>query len=148
MAYTRVRRRKCMSEINVVPYIDITFVLLVIFMVTAPLFHRGVEVELPSAPAEQLEKKYKNQEPLIISVDQAGQVFVNKADSPKDPVPDDLFRNQIREILSKEQGSPIYVRGDKNVDYGRVITVMVMLQDAGVDNVGLITDPTVEEFEN
>ena len=148
MAYTGIRRRKRMSEINVVPYVDVTFVLLVIFMVTAPLFHQGVEVELPSAPAEQLEKTDENQEPLIVSVDQAGQVFVNKADSPKEPVPDDLFRNQIREILSKEQGSPIYVRGDKNVDYGRVVTVMVMLQDAGADNIGLITDPTVEEFEN
>lgn len=148
MAYTGIRRRKRMSEINVVPYVDVTFVLLVIFMVTAPLFHQGVEVELPSAPAEQLEKTDENQEPLIVSVDQAGQVFINKADSPKEPVPDDLFRNQIREILSKEQGSPIYVRGDKNVDYGRVVTVMVMLQDAGADNIGLITDPTIEEFEN
>ncbi|MCZ6564905.1 MAG: protein TolR [Gammaproteobacteria bacterium] len=148
MAYTGIRRRKRMSEINVVPYVDVTFVLLVIFMVTAPLFHQGVEVELPSAPAEQLEKTDENQEPLIVSVDQAGQIFVNKADSPKEPVPDDLFRNQIREILSKEQGSPIYVRGDKNVDYGRVVTVMVMLQDAGADNIGLITDPTIEEFEN
>lgn len=148
MAYTGIRRRKRMSEINVVPYIDVTLVLLVIFMVTAPLFHQGVEVELPSAPAEPLEKTDENQEPLIVSVNQTGQVFVNKADSPKDPIPDDLFRNQIREILSKDKGSPIYVRGDKDVDYGRVVTVMVMLQDAGAEGVGLITDPTVEEFDN
>ncbi len=148
MAYTGIRRRKRMSEINVVPYIDVTLVLLVIFMVTAPLFHQGVEVELPSAPAEPLAKTDENQEPLIVSVNQTGQVFVNKADSPKDPIPYDLFRNQIREILSKDQGNPIYVRGDKNVDYGRVVTVMVMLQDAGADNVGLITDPIPEEFDN
>lgn len=146
MAYTGIRRRKRMSEINVVPYVDVTFVLLVIFMVTAPLFHQGVEVELPSAPAKQLEKTDENRGPLIVSVNQAGQVFVNKADSPKQPIPDELFRNQIRKILSKEQGSPIYVRGDKNVDYGRVVTIMVMLQDAGAENVGLITDPTIEEF--
>ena len=146
MAYTGIRRRKRMSEINVVPYVDVTFVLLVIFMVTAPLFHQGVEVELPSAPAKQLEKTDKNRGPLIVSVNQAGQVFVNKADSPKQPIPDELFRNQIRKILSKEQGSPIYVRGDKNVDYGRVVTIMVMLQDAGAENVGLITYPTIEEF--
>ncbi len=148
MAYTGIRRRKRMSEINVVPYIDVTLVLLVIFMVTAPLFHQGVEVELPSAPAEPLAKTDENQEPLIVSVNQTGQVFVNKADSPKDPIPDDLFRNQIREILSKDQGNPIYVRGDKDVDYGRVVTVMVMLQDAGAGNVGLITDPIPEEFDN
>ena len=148
MAYTGIRRRKRMSEINVVPYVDVTLVLLVIFMVTAPLFHQGVEVELPSAPANPLEKTDENQGPLIVSINQAGQIFVNKADLPKDPITDNQFRNQIREILSKEQGNPIYVRGDQNVDYGRVVTVMVILQDAGAENVGLITDPTVEEFEN
>ena len=148
MAYTGIRRRKRMSEINVVPYVDVTLVLLVIFMVTAPLFHQGVEVELPSAPANPLEKTDENQGPLIVSINQAGQIFVNKTDSPKDPIADNQFRNQIREILSKERGNPIYVRGDKNVDYGRIVTVMVMLQDAGAENVGLITDPTIEEFEN
>ena len=146
MAYTGIRRHKRMSEINVVPYIDVMLVLLVIFMVTAPLFHQGIEVNLPSAPSKQLDKTDENQEPLIISINQAGQVFANKTDSPEQPIPDNLFGNQIREILSKEQGSPVYVRGDKNVDYGRVVTVMVMLQDAGAENVGLITDPTVEEF--
>ena len=147
MAYTGIRKRKRMSEINVVPYIDVMLVLLVIFMVTAPLFHQGVEVDLPSAPAKQIEKSDENQEPLIISINQAGQVFVNKANSPEEPIPDGLFRNQITEILSKEKGNPIYVRGDKNVDYGRVVTVMVMLQDAGAENVGLITDPTLDEFD-
>ncbi len=148
MAYTGIRKRKRMSEINVVPYIDVTLVLLVIFMVTAPLFHQGVEVDLPKAPAEQLKKTDENQEPLIISVNQRGQIFVNKAESPEEPIPDGLFRNQIREILSKGQGNPIYVQGDKNVDYGRVVTVMVMLQDAGAENVGLITDPTVDGFDS
>jgi biopolymer transport protein TolR len=144
MAYVGIKRRKRMAEINVVPYIDVTLVLLVIFMVTAPLFHQGVEVDLPSAPAKPLEKTDENQEPLIISVDRAGQIFVNKSDTPSDPVADELFRNQIEVILSKEP-SPIYVRGDNGVDYGRVVTVMVMLQEAGAENVGLITDPTVSD---
>lgn len=144
MAYTALGRRKRMSEINVVPYIDVMLVLLVIFMVTAPLFHQGVEVELPSAPAKPLEKKDENQEPLIISVDRNGQVFVNKSDTPSQPVADADFRNQIEEILSKES-SPVYVRGDNGVDYGRVVTVMVMLQAAGAENVGLITEPIAEE---
>ena len=144
MAYTALGRRKRMSEINVVPYIDVMLVLLVIFMVTAPLFHQGVEVELPSAPAKPLEKKDENQEPLIISVDRNGQVFVNKSDTPSQPVADEQFRNQIEEILSKET-SPVYVRGDNGVDYGRVVTVMVMLQAAGAENVGLITEPVAEE---
>lgn len=148
MASTGTRRRRYMSEINVVPYIDVTLVLLVIFMITAPLFHQGVEVELPKAPAKQLEKTEENQNPLIISVDRFGRVFVNKSESPKQPVSDQSFRNQIRKILSKEHDSPVYVRGDKSVDYGRVVTVMVMLQDAGAENVGLITDPAVEKSEN
>ena len=146
MAYTAIGRRKRMSEINVVPYIDVMLVLLVIFMVTAPLFHQGVEVELPSAPAKPLEKTDENQEPLIISVDRKGQIFVNKSDTPDKPLADGQFRNQIREILSKDS-SPVYVRGDNNVDYGRVVTVMVMLQSAGAENVGLITEPTAEEAE-
>ena len=144
MAYTAIGRRKRMSEINVVPYIDVMLVLLVIFMVTAPLFHQGVEVELPSAPAKPLAKKDENQEPLIISVDRNGQVFVNKSDTPSQPIVDEEFRNQIEEILSKDR-SPVYVRGDNGVDYGRVVTVMVMLQAAGAGNVGLITEPVAED---
>lgn len=146
MAYTALARRKRMSEINVVPYIDVMLVLLVIFMVTAPLFHQGVDVELPSAPAKPLDKTDENQEPLIITVDRNGQIFVNKSDTPDESVADELFRNQIREILSKES-SPVYVRGDNGVDYGRVVTVMVMLQSAGAKNVGLITEPVVEEVD-
>ena len=146
MAYTALGRRKRMSEINVVPYIDVMLVLLVIFMVTAPLFHQGVEVKLPSAPARPLDKTDENQEPLIISVDSNGQIFVNKSETPSEPVADELFRNQIREILSKES-SLVYVRGDKDVDYGRVVTVMVMLQSVGAENVGLITEPIAEEVD-
>jgi biopolymer transport protein TolR len=118
MAYVGIKRRKPMAEINVVPYIDVMLVLLVIFMVTAPLFHQGVEVDLPSAPAKPLEKIDENQEPLIISIDRSGQVFANKSDTPSEPM------------------------GDNGVDYGRVVTVMVMLQAAGAENVGLITEPT------
>lgn len=147
MASTGPRRRKYMAEINVVPYVDVTLVLLVIFMITAPLFHEGVEVELPKAPAKQLEKIEKNQNPLIVSVDRFGQIFVNRSDSPKRPVADDSFRNQIQELLSDKQDDLVYVRGDKDVDYGRVVSVMVMLQDAGAENVGLITDPAAEKAE-
>ncbi len=147
MASTGPRRRRYMAEINVVPYVDVTLVLLVIFMITAPLFHEGVEVELPKAPAKQLEKIEKNQNPLIVSVDRFGQIFVNRSDSPKHPVADDSFRNQIKELLSDKQDDLVYVRGDKDVDYGRVVSVMVMLQDAGAENVGLITDPAAEKTE-
>ena len=147
MASASTRRRKYMSEINVVPYVDVTLVLLVIFMITAPLFHEGVEVELPAAPAKQLEKIEKNQDPVVVSVDHLGQIFVNRSDSPKRPVADESFRNQIREMLSDKPDELVYVRGDRNVDYGRVVSVMVMLQDAGAENVGLITDPAAEKTD-
>ena len=147
MASASTRRRKYMSEINVVPYVDVTLVLLVIFMITAPLFHEGVEVELPAAPAKQLEKIEKNQDPVVVSVDRLGQIFVNRSDSPKRPVADESFRNQIREMLSDKPDELVYVRGDRNVDYGRVVSVMVMLQDAGAENVGLITDPAAEKTD-
>ena len=147
MATASTRRRKYMSEINVVPYVDVTLVLLVIFMITAPLFHEGVEVELPAAPAKQLEKIEKNQDPVVVSVDRLGQIFVNRSNSPKRPVADESFRNQIREMLSDKPDELVYVRGDRNVDYGRVVSVMVMLQDAGAENVGLITDPAAEKTD-
>ncbi|MCY4421248.1 MAG: protein TolR [Gammaproteobacteria bacterium] len=147
MASASTRRRKYMSEINVVPYVDVTLVLLVIFMITAPLFHEGVEVELPAAPAKQLEKIEKNQDPVVVSVDRLGQIFVNRSDSPKRPVADESFRNQIRKMLSDKPDELVYVRGDRNVDYGRVVSVMVMLQDAGAENVGLITDPAAEKTD-
>ena len=147
MASASTRRRKYMSEINVVPYVDVTLVLLVIFMITAPLFHEGVEVELPAAPAKQLEKIQKNQDPVVVSVDRLGQIFVNRSDSPKRPVADESFRNQIRKMLSDKPDELVYVRGDRNVDYGRVVSVMVMLQDAGAENVGLITDPAAEKTD-
>ena len=147
-SYTGTRRRARISEINVVPYVDVTLVLLVIFMVTAPLFHQGVEVELPDAPAKPLEKEEENQEPLIVSINQAGQVFVNKAGLPDKPFADEAFRDRIREILSNEQDGVVYVRGDQNVDYGRVVAVMVMLQEAGAKNVGLLTHPVGRKAEN
>lgn len=147
MASPGTRQRRYMAEINVVPYVDVTLVLLVIFMITAPLFHEGVEVELPRAPAKQLEKIEKNQNPLIVSVDRFGQIFVNRSDAPKRPVADESFRNQIGELLSDKKGDLVYVRGDRNVDYGRVVAVMVMLQDAGAENIGLITDPAAEKAE-
>ncbi len=145
---TGINQRKRISEINVVPYIDVTLVLLVIFMVTAPLFHQGVEVELPDAPAKPLEKETENQEPLIVSINRTGQVFINKARSPDKPFADEVFRNQVREILSNEEDGAVYVRGDQNVEYGRVVAVMVMLQEAGAENVGLLTNPAERKSKN
>ena len=141
MAQNRNHRRKPMSQINVVPYIDVMLVLLVIFMVTAPLFHQGVEVQLPQAPSDPIEELMKDQEPLIVSVDKVGNVYVNKASNPSQAVPMEEFSQIIQGILSQESGLSTYVKGDTDVDYGKVVKVMVALQSAGVADVGLITQP-------
>lgn len=140
-------RRKPMSEINVVPYIDVMLVLLVIFMVTAPLTTQGVEVDLPSADSAPLPNE---EEPLVVTVNADGEIFVNTGM----PRPGALgtratiysLLDQAERILGVRPELPVYVRGDEVVPYGEVIRVMSVLQRAGAASVGLITDP-VESFE-
>ena len=126
-----------MSEINVVPYIDVMLVLLIIFMVTAPLLQLGVEVELPNAPAETLSGE-TDQKELVVVVDRHGQFYVNQE---RRPISDDEFTDTVAALLSKDPDLPVYVRGDQGVNYGRVVTAMVILQHAGAQGVGLITEP-------
>jgi biopolymer transport protein TolR len=132
------KKRRAMSEINVVPYIDVMLVLLIIFMITAPIVQQGVEVELPklaanSLPPEQLE-------PVILTVSKTGDYYLNIGDNLKKPVTDDVVRQRIALVLKQKPETPVLVRGDKNVDYGSVTTAMVLLQAAGVEKVGLMTD--------
>jgi biopolymer transport protein TolR len=132
------RQRKLMGEINVVPYIDVMLVLLIIFMVTAPLLSQGIKVDLPRAAAEPIEPD--NLEPLILSVDPAGQFFLNLGD---DRAP--LAGEQVLQIagaaLSREPERPVLVKADKAVAYGRVVEGMVLLQQAGARKVGFVTQP-------
>lgn len=133
------QRRRPMAEINVVPYIDVMLVLLVIFMVTAPLLSQGVQVELPSAAAEPL--KQDEPEPLVVIVDAEGRYFLNAGDDTKSPLSADKLKSQVSRVLRRRPATPVYVRGDHRVDYGQVVTAMVLLQQAGVENVGLMTEP-------
>ena len=138
LAYSKRTRKKPVSEINVVPYIDVMLVLLVIFMVTAPLLAQGVHVELPDAPAKALAPDTKD--PLIVSVDAEGQYFFNAAEDPNKPIaPGDLV-TLVAAQLKIDKDRPILVKGDKNVSYGAVVSVMALLQQAGVPHVGLITE--------
>ncbi|MGV6826133.1 MAG: protein TolR [bacterium] len=128
-----------MSEINVVPYIDVMLVLLIIFMITAPLLTQGVKVNLPKAAAETLEEEAKR--PLVVSVDAAGEYHITYDDDRTRKVnADDLLHNAAA-ILSRSPDIPVLVKGDKDVDYGRVVEAMVILQAAGAPSVGLLTDP-------
>ena len=130
-------RRKRMSEINVVPYIDVMLVMLVIFMVTAPLLTQGVKVELPQAASQNIETK--GQEPLIVSVDQQGRFFLNIGDKPDQPVNAKNLTTRIQAVLRHRQDNTVYVKGDRNVPYGEVVQVMALLKESGGEHVGLVT---------
>lgn len=136
------KKRRLMGEINVVPYIDVMLVLLIIFMVTAPLLTQGVQVELPRAAAENLPPDDK--EPIVVTVNRAGELFLNLGESPKQPIDDKLLVAQVSKVLRNRPDTPVMVKGDNAVDYGSVVHAMTLLQQAGAPNVGLVTDPPGE----
>ncbi len=132
-----------MSDINVVPFIDVMLVLLVIFMITAPLLTQGVKVELPKTQAKAMMEKQK--EPLIVTVDAEGKFYFNLADKPSQAIPPQTLSHLVTTQLAgqtAEQQRPVLVRGDKNANYGKVVEAMVLLQQAGAKSVGLITQPS------
>jgi biopolymer transport protein TolR len=131
-----------MAEINVVPYIDVMLVLLIIFMVTAPLLKQGVEVDLPQAPAKALD--VNSPEPVVISVDVEGRTFLNISPTPDSPLQELVLIEQIQSALAADKLRPVMVRGDRNGVYQNVIAVLVALQAAGIDTVGLVTEPGEE----
>ena len=133
-------RKRMMSEINVVPYIDVILVLLIIFMITAPLITQGVKVELPNAPADVLPPS--DAEPVVVTVDELGKVYIDVGENPDETLADQLLVARVAAVLRYKPGTRILIRGDKSVPYGRVVEIMAMLQGAGVKNVGMITDPT------
>ena len=139
MAQTAYRRRKLVAEINVVPYIDVMLVLLIIFMVTAPLLQQGVDVDLPTAPANPL--AVDSPEPIVISVDKAGLMYLNIASAPESSIDATSLVEQVRKALSKQPKRPVMVRGDANGPYQNVVRTLVLLQQANVESVGLVTDP-------
>lgn len=141
--------RRPISEINVVPFIDVMLVLLVIFMITTPLLTQGVKVNLPQTQAKALPPDQK--EPLIVTVDEKGNYFLNIASKPNQPITPQMLSHLVSTQLAGAQGSeqrPVLVRGDKNANYGKVIDAMALLQQAGAKSVGLITHPAKEEKLN
>lgn len=132
------KKRRAVCEINVVPYIDVMLVLLIIFMITAPIVQQGVEIELPKLSANSLPPD--QQEPVILTISKTGDYYLNIGDNLKKPVSDDVVIQRITLVLKKKPQTPVLVRGDKDVDYGSVTTAMVLLQSAGVEKVGLMTE--------
>ena len=131
-----------MAEINVVPYIDVTLVLLIIFMVTAPLLQTGVEVELPQAAAKTLAPNEPL--PLIITIDAGGALLLDTGNQTDTPVAAEDLPGRVQAALASQPGLPVLIRGDQQVAYGRVVTVMAALKQAGVPSVGLMTRPPDE----
>lgn len=133
------QRRKPMGEINVVPYIDVMLVLLIIFMITAPMLTQGVKVELPQVEAEAVEMPDENTEPLVVSVDAEGNFYLGLGDRQEEPISAQELMAKTAAVLRRNPKTPVLVRGDNAVNYGYVVTAMAMLKRAGAPNVGLIT---------
>ena len=133
----RRTHRRPMSEINVVPYIDVMLVLLVIFMITAPLLAQGVKVDLPQVAAEPVDSR--QQEPLVATVDAAGIYYLNVGDRQEQGVDADTLVQRVAAVLRHRPHTRVLVRGDAQVNYGAVVTVMALLQKAGAPSVGLLT---------
>jgi biopolymer transport protein TolR len=134
------RKRRLMGEINVVPYIDVMLVLLIIFMVTAPLLTQGIEVDLPKAAAEPIDSG-KNDEPLVLSVDAAGRFFLNVGDDEDAALEPERIVTLASVVLRRRPETPVLVKADSKVAYGRVVEAMVLLQQSGAEKVGFLTVP-------
>ncbi|MFT5988073.1 MAG: biopolymer transport protein TolR [Marinobacter psychrophilus] len=137
-------RRKPMSEINVVPYIDVMLVLLVIFMVTAPMLTQGVKVDLPQTSSDPIQAN-KDVEAIIVSVDSNGAYYVEVGDRGSDPMALEELQSEVAKILSQRSNSEVLVRGDEQVRYGTVVRLMSALQMAGAANIGLITEAPLDK---
>ena len=133
-----MRRRRMLAEINVVPYIDVMLVLLVIFMVTAPMLMQGVEVDLPDADATPV--KDQDAEPLIVSINDRGELFLNLGANEKQALELATIRQRVAAVLRRTPEKPVLVWGDQRVAYGDVVIVMAALQEAGAPTVGLVTE--------
>ena len=136
------RKRRVMGEINVVPYIDVMLVLLIIFMVTAPMLSQGVKVDLPEAGAQPLPlSPNPDDKPLVLSIDSAGRLYLNVGDAQSTALTDALVVERASAVLRRNPAVDVLVKGDTAVAYGRVVAAMVLLQQAGARKIGFLTDP-------
>ena len=132
------KKHRPMAEINVVPYIDVMLVLLIIFMVTAPLLMQGVKVELPEATTEPVDNQ--DPEPLIVSINSGGELFLNLGADEQQVLSLATIKQRVSVVLRRNPDKPVMVWGDRNVPYGDVVVLMAALQEAGAPQVGLVTD--------
>ncbi|MGH8296352.1 MAG: protein TolR [Steroidobacteraceae bacterium] len=137
---SRGRGRRLMGEINVVPYIDVMFVLLIIFMITAPLLTEGVKVQLPKAGAEPLSAR-NDKDPIVLSVDRQGRLYINVGRDPQVPADPEVIEARAAAALGADPQRAVLVKADTAVAYGVVVQAMVLLQRAGAHKLGFVTNP-------
>jgi biopolymer transport protein TolR len=136
------RGRRLMGDINVVPYIDVMLVLLIIFMVTAPLLTQGVKVELPRAGAEPLDPSLtKNSNPLVLSIDREGRLYLNVGSNPRQALDEVTVEVRTAAALRRNPELPVLLKADYRIEYGQVMNAMVILQRAGATKVGFVSQP-------
>jgi biopolymer transport protein TolR len=134
----RRRRRKLKAEINVVPYIDVMLVLLIIFMVTAPLLNLGVDIQLPQSKAKAIQN---DKEPAVVSVDKDGKLYLTLGPAQREPIEPQALVAKVSAFVRENPDLQVLVAGDARADYGRVYDAMVLLQQGGVAKVGLMSQP-------
>jgi biopolymer transport protein TolR len=141
--YSKRSKRRPVSDINIVPYIDVMLVLLMVFMITTPLLNQSVKVQLPKTQSQQI--KVADQKPIVVTVNKAGQYYCSIAKDPKTILNQKQLQALVGSAISQAKASHttrhVYVRGDSQASYGEVIKAMVVLQNAGADHVGLVTQP-------
>lgn len=130
-------RKRLVSEINVTPLVDVMLVLLIIFMVTAPMMTQGVDVDLPETTAKSLRQEEK---PIVITVSKEGDISINEI-----PLVRTLMVEELQKNYDSNKDQPIFLRADKNVPYGHVVTVMADIKSVGFDKIGMITKPPEKE---
>jgi biopolymer transport protein TolR len=142
MSFRRHKRRKLKSDINVVPYIDVMLVLLIIFMVTAPLLNLGVDIELPQADAKPLEQEKKD--PVIVEITADGRYFLTLEGAPSEEIDAATLEAKVAAFMRQNPKASVFIAGDHRVDYGAVMNGMALLQRAGVPRVGMMSAPVQE----
>jgi len=130
-------KKRLVSEINVTPLVDVMLVLLIIFMVTAPMMTQGVDVDLPETTSKSLRQEEK---PIVVTVDEEGTITINSI-----PLARDLLLQELQKKYKANQKQPIFLRADRNVPYGNVVTVMSDIKSVGFDKIGMITKPLEKE---
>ena len=137
-------KRKLLAEINVVPYIDVMLVLLLVFMITTPLLYQGLDVDLPTTEANEIDTS-KFEEPLIVEVNSKGIIRIIQEENFNEQVSEQDLADTIISIYKNKKIDKVYVKGDKKIEYEKIIRIISILNKGGVENIGLITLPVNEK---